>query len=261
MIDFEALISGGHSDSSQIRMGSVGWEGEDDYMFLGSDENDGHTLIRVQLFDGRDTTKPINPNRAQGHKIVCHLSGGIYRVPKKDTRVLVACPKGMEDVVGASVLLATIEPSPTLQFADDRAVMDYGPDVHVVIRAKSVSIQSYEDEFISVGEPRSGGTSGIFLQAKDGSGGVVQEGVVGLFVAEDGEAKTLLQMEPSKVSCFVKSGGYWVADTSGFVAGGNNVALKGGAVYLGRVPTAASPARYGTTVPVSLISTSVFISP
>lgn len=97
---------------SQILLGQVGWEDEDEYEFVGSDDNDGHTLVRVQLFEGRDLTRPLNPNRAQGYKLACHLSGHITRTPPKNTRVYVAVPKGMEHVDGAGVIFATIEKRP-----------------------------------------------------------------------------------------------------------------------------------------------------
>lgn len=100
--------------SPQILMGSVGWDDEEEHAFLGDeDENDGHTLVRVQLFEGRDNTKPLNPTRAQGHKLICHLSGMLgTRIPPKDTRVFVAVPSGMENVPGAGVIFATIEKLP-----------------------------------------------------------------------------------------------------------------------------------------------------
>lgn len=102
------------SDSGvQLLLGSVGWDDADDCTFLGEDENDGYTLVRVQLFEGRDITKPINPKRAQGHKIICHISSlNGLRIPPKDTRVYVACPKGMENVPGGGVIIAAVEKLP-----------------------------------------------------------------------------------------------------------------------------------------------------
>lgn len=98
---------------AQIVSGSIGWEDEDEYVFDGDDDNDGHTLVRVQLFEGRDNTKPINPSRAQGHKIICHLSSlNGRRCPPKDSRVFVAIPKGQENTVGAGVIFAAIEKFP-----------------------------------------------------------------------------------------------------------------------------------------------------
>ncbi len=238
----------------------MGWDGEDEYAFIGTEQDDGHTLVRVQLFDGRDITKPLK-SRAQGHKIICQLSGGLFRVPDRDTRVYVICPKGMEHAPGAAIIIATVEKNPTEQFDNDRAMMDYGPNAHVVIRAKSISLQSYEDEFIAIGEPKSGGTSGLFFQAKDGSGGAIQEGVVAWFVSEDGNAETMFQMTPSGVQCFKKDGGFWQVDTNGYTCLGESAYVMGSAVYLGKEPTALTPALYGPTGIAGVASLSVFISP
>ena len=104
-----------HADpGSQIMMGSVGWEDTDEYYFLGDGDNDGHTLVRVQLFEGRDITKPINPARAQGHKIICMLSSlNGLRIPPKDSRVFIACERGKEHVPGAGVIFAAVEKTPS----------------------------------------------------------------------------------------------------------------------------------------------------
>ncbi len=98
---------------AQILHGSIGWDDENDYVFDGDEDNDGHTLVRVQLFEGRDVTKPLNPKRAQGHRILAHISSlNGRRVPAKDTRVFVAVPKGQENVPGAGVIFAAIEKMP-----------------------------------------------------------------------------------------------------------------------------------------------------
>lgn len=245
---------------AQVMMGSIGWEGEDDYVFFGTGDDDGYTLVRVQLFEGRDVTKPINPKRAQGTKIICHLSGGLFRCPKKDTRVYVICPKGMDNVPGAGVIVATVEKSPTSQFNKDRAVLDFGDDTHVVIKGKSVAIQSPDNEFISVGSPRSGGTSGITFQAKDGSGGVIQVGVVSWFIASGGFAQTIIQMTPTNVECLVKDGAYWKVGAEYFYCTGTACYIRGGANYIGAHPTAANPALWGLTGIAGVASTSVFLS-
>lgn len=245
----------------ELAVGSIGWEGEDEHFFLGTADNDGHTLVRVQLFSGRDISAPLNPTRAQGTKLLCHIMGGLFRIPKKDTRVYVLVPSGMEATPGAGLIIGTVEPSPTDQFTDDRAVLDFGPDVHLVIKAKSISLQDPDNRFLTVGTPRVGGTPGLLFQAADGSGGVIQEGVVSWFVASGGDAKTVLQMTASKAECMTKSGGYWTVNTSGFQAVGTSCAIQGSAVYLGKAPTAANMCLWGPTGIAGVGSTSVFISP
>lgn len=246
---------------AQIVMGTVGWEGESDYFFLGTEENDGYTLVRVQLYEGRDKTKSLNPQRAQGHKIICQISSGLFRIPKPDTRVYVAIPRGMDHVPGAGVIFAAVEKSPPTQFNGDRAVLDFGSDTHVVIRGKSVSLQDPSNRFLSVGTPRSGGKAGLTFQAADGSGGVIQEGVVAWFVAKDKDAKTVFQMTPDKVECQSKSGGYWRVNSDGFYTLGQSCWVVGGAVYLGKAPTVATPALQGETGIAGVASASVFVSP
>lgn len=247
------------SESAQIVMGSVGWENEDEYYFLGTDENDGHTLVRVQLFEGRDPTQPLNPKRAQGHRLVCHIAGGIFRIPPKDTRVFVAIPKGMENVPGAGVIFATIEKNPTTQFAEDRAVIDFGPDVHVVIKGKSISMQDPDFRFLSVGTPRAGGAPGVQVHLPDGTGAAWQDGAYGCFV----RAEMLMQMKPDGLEVwqgtgasgtFLKMGGgeFW---TYGPV---NKV--QGAGVYLGKAPVLANTVLWGPTGPTAAPSPSVFVS-
>lgn len=254
----EALL-GAVDNGSQILLGTVGWDGEDEYTFIGDDTNDGYTLVRVQVYDGRDTTAKFDPSRAQGHKIICHLSSGLLRVPKPGTRVYVACPKGMENVPGAGVIFAAVEKTPA-QFKTDRAVMDFGDDVHVVIRGKSVSLQDPDNRFLSVGTPRSGGAPGLTFQAEDGSGGVIQKGVVGWFVAKDGTAQTIFQMTTDEVACTTTKGGYWKVDKD-FYSLGSSCYVVGGAVYLGKAPTAVNFALWGPTGIAGVASPSVFISP
>ncbi len=246
---------------AQIVMGTVGWEGDTEYVDFGTDENKGYTFVKVQLFDGqRDDTKPLTPTLGQGTKITCHLSGGLFRVPAKGTRVFVAIPEGMDNVTGAGVIFATIEPSPTSQFHKDRAVLDFGTDTHVVIRGKSVAMQSAANDFVSVGKPRSGGAPGITISVSSGTGAVFQDKVASLFVASGGAAKTCLQMTDTHVECMSDSGGMWKLNGD-FYTLGTNVTLAGAAVYLGKAPLAATPALWGPTGIAGVASLSVFISP
>lgn len=255
----ESLVFGNDS-GSQILMGSIGWENEEDYYFLGTDANDGHTLIRVQLFDGRDYSQPLNPDRAQGHRIVCHISGGIFRIPPKDTRVFVAVPRGMEHVPGAGVIFATVEKNPTTQFTADRAVIDFGPDVHVVIKGKSVSLQDPDFRFLSVGTPRSGGGPGVQVHLPDGTGAAWQDGAFGCFV----RAGVMLQMTPDKFEVWQGTGGsgtFLRMGSGEFWTYGPANKMQGAGCYIGKAPTAANTALWGPTGIAGLPSPSIFFSP
>lgn len=257
MDSIEALF---HKEASpQIMQGSIGWEDEEEYAFLGTDENDGHTLVRVQLFEGRDHTKPLNPKRAQGHKIICHLSGLLgHRVPPKDTRCMVACAPGMDNVPGGGIIIATVEKSNPDQFQKDRAVLDYG-DQHVIIKGKSVTIQDQENRFIAVGTPRSGGDPGLTFQDADGTGGMIQQGAVCWFAAAGGETKSLLFLSEGKAQILVKDQGFLSIDSSQALLQHKVAWVNGSVVYLGKSPDATSPVQWGVTGP-GAPSPCVFVS-
>jgi hypothetical protein len=166
----------------------------------------------------------------------------------------------MEHVVGAGVIIATVEPSPFEQFAKNRVVIDYGKDTHVLIKGKSVSLQDPDNRFISVGAPQSGGKPGLTFQEADGSGGVIQKGCVAWFVAKDGEAATTFQLTDTEVSCVTTTGDFWKIDKD-FYCLGERAFMVGGAVYLGKAPTVASPILWGVTGIAGIASTCVFVSP
>jgi len=244
-------------------VGTVGWDGREEHAELGTDDNDGHTLVCVTLYEGKTPGVETKVGVAQGYQIRCHISAltGI-RVPPKGTRVYVLFPHGMTQVPGAGVIVATIEKTASRdQFTTDRVVIDYGADTHLVIKGKSVSLSDHANRFMTVGSPRSGGAAGLTFQAEDGSGGVIQTGVVSWFVAAGGEAQTILQMTTSKVECMCKGGGMWKVDASGYYCLGTSATVAGGAVYLGAVPTVVTGACYGPNIAAGLTSTSVFISP
>lgn len=237
----------------QIEIGSIGWEGDDDDSFfdMGDESNDGHTLIKVQLFRGRDHTKPLNPNRAQGHKIVCHIPAGLFRIPPKDTRCYVAIPSGMETVPGAGIIIATVEQSHTRdQFKKDRAVIDFGDDTHVVIRGKSISLNDSENRFIAVGEPRSGGAGGITISNDDGTTIAVQEGVIGMTVPNAGAVGTIFQMKPQQMQFGVAGGAQADFTTTKAQIFAMSGYLTFGLTYMGVAPQADCWMK--GTLPVSM---------
>jgi hypothetical protein len=246
--------------SAQIVMGSIGWDDEDEHVFLGDSSNDGHTLVRVQLFDGRDHSKPLDTTRAQGTKILCHLPDGMYRIPAKDTRCYVAIPPGMEQTPAGGVIIACVSKSPTTQFAKDRAVLDFGPDVHVVIRGKSVTMQDPEFRFLSVGSPRSGGAPGVQVHLPDGTGAAWQDGAYACFV----RAEMMMQMKPDGFEIWQGSGstGTFLKMGGGeFWSYGPTNKLQGAGCYIGKAPTVVNTAVTGLPQPgVQLSSASVFIS-
>lgn len=190
--------------SAQIEIGTVGWEGRDEHAELGTEENDGHTLVCVTLYRGRTPGEPVKRGAAQGYKIRCHITEGVMRVPPKGARVLVAIPFGMDQLPGAAVIIGVIAPSSTRgQFDQDRVVLDFGDDTHVVIRGKSVSLQDSGSpaNFVGVGTPKNGGDRGIYALSHVGSGLTVQGKTVGAFsVDNDGNLKSMMQLTDAEAS-------------------------------------------------------------
>lgn len=258
-------------EDSQILMGSIGWEDEGEFAYLGAPENDGHTLVRVQLYEGRDITKPLNPKRAQGYKILCHLSGGLFRIPPKDTRVFVAIPKGMMNAPGAGVIFATIEKSPAAQFAKDRVVMDFGPDTHVLIKGKSISMQDPAGRFIMVGTPRGdiGGASGgkIMFCNEQGSGGEIAGKFVRWWAADNKVTKGMITVSDARCALMHTDGastGYFsVTNVSSLLQVQNQIQIKSAMVHLGKLTAPATAVAYKTPGPGTACvggSASVFVS-
>lgn len=248
--------------SAQIEIGTVGWEGRDEHVEFGTGDNDGFTLVCVTLYRGRQQGTPVKKGVGQGHEIRCHISSlAGARVPAKGTRVLVAIPFGMDQSAGAGVIIATIEKTAEKdQLTDDRVVLDYGPDTHVVIKGKSVTLQDHDNRFITVGTPRSGGAPGLLFQAKDGSGGVIQEGALGWFVAVDGDTKQIFQMTTTETEMWCKGGGMCKVDASGFYSAGASATVAGAATYIGAAATPLTGACVGPNVAAGLTSLTVFIS-
>lgn len=182
----------------QVEVGRVGWSDDGPHFHKGDPGGQAgsrHTLVKVTLARGSEGGEG-------GYEIWARLSGGLFRIPPKGTLVYLLIPHGMQTSPGAAMIIATAEDDPT-RLEEDRIVIDYG-DTHVIHRAKSHVLESTGGEWIGVGEPRSGGTPGVTIQARDGSGAVFQEGVASMFVAQGGDAKTLIQMTPSKVEILQK---------------------------------------------------------
>lgn len=249
--------------SVQVDVGTVGWDSQEEYYLKGDPSKPAgyrHTLVYVTIFRGKDPDVRPKAGVAHGRKIICCLNGGTHRIPPKGSLVYVLVPEGMEESPGAAMIIGVREDDPE-RLEEDRAIIDYG-DIHVILRAKSVAIESYEGEFVSVGEPRSGGTSGVTIQAKAGTGAIWQVGVASMFVSLDGDAKSVLQMTPTKAELMHK--------TSGFMRVGNGeiVALsKGKAAYIaantfvGRTPVGGGAAAVWSIPPgpAPVPSLSVFI--
>lgn len=259
----EGLVSPPHGEHTQIEVGTIGWEDEDVWYELGKDGTDeeGYTLVRVQLFRGRDFTKPLKPGVGQGTKLLCHVSSNLFRVPKKDVKCYVAIPAGMGTSPTSGVIFATVEKSPIDQFSQNRVAMAF-PDHDLIIKAKSITISDYEDNYLGI-SPELGvqmaDKDGDALNVSDGQITGVATGGVIMVVGGDGQP--------------AKSGLYLVDRSAAVTAGVSMIKLNGitqmgtwiGAsvtLYAGNVNlgTGATPATPVTVFP-GIPSSTVFVQP
>lgn len=252
-----------NDETGSIERGTVGWS-TGEHADLGTDDNDGHTLVHVTLFTGHDPTRPRVEGRAQGKRILCQLGGGVFDVPPEGTPVVVAVPAGMAAIPGGPVIIATVRKNPTAQYAEDRSVIDYGPNKHLVLKAKSVTICDYSSpaRFITVGESVNGGPPGITAMSETGSGWTIQESAVGMFSASGGEATSMLQLGPDEASLIQKSSGFCrLTGGNCDILASSAASIVAGNVAIGAAATLATPACVGAVGVSAVGSTTVFISP
>lgn len=260
-VDFDEQEFWPDHDQPQILFGTVGWEGEDSWYEKGTDKDDGHTFVKVQLFSRRDPTTEYNPSVGQGRKILCHIGSGIFRIPPKGTVVYVAVPHGFGSCPpGMGVILTAIEQNPMLQYDDDRVQINFGEDKHIVIRGKSVTMTDPDNRFLMVGTARAGGDPCIVAQDETGSGWIVSEGKVALISADGGTVNSIYQMTGDKVElvCTASGGAGMKIESGSWSAFGAQAFLTAGFVGLGPAP--ALPAVKMAPGPTPVPSTCVLIS-
>lgn len=247
----DADVLGDRAQLLLFEPGTVGWDGSDPHY----DTADGVTLVKVTLVRGRHPSTPLTPSVAQGLQVLCRIGGGLFRIPPKGTAVMVGFPTAFADHPAAGVIVCTTEASPDIQFSATKAKFDVGKETDLVIKAKSVTISDYDDRFLHVGP------DGIIMQDENGNGLMLSGGALVVFIADGGDAKTMLQMTKKELSLLQKDTGV-VKLTGGnvtIVASGS-AGLLAGNVSLGAGATAATPALVGASPP-GTPSTSVFISP
>ena len=244
----DADVLGGGADLLLFEPGTVGWDGVDKHF----DTEDGVTLVRVTLVRGRHPSTPLTPTLAQGHKVLCRIGGGLFRIPKKATPVMVGFPTAFAGHPGAGVIVCTTENSPDIQFSESKVKLDVGQDTDLVLKAKSVTISDYDNRFLHVGP------DGVMLQDEAGNGVIMKGGAIMIFVADSGDAKTVVQMTPAELSLLQKDTGF-IKLTGGnaTVFASGSAALVGANVSLGA--TASVPVLGGS--PPGVPSKTVFITP
>ena len=246
-----------------IIRGVVGWNSSDEHADVGTDSDDGHTFVRVTRFDGKSISKDPLTNSAQGHEILCQVMGPLYYIPPKGTVVLVAFPDGHAEAPGAGVILGTIGGTPAVQFSETRAVLDMGEGTDLIVKGKSVTMSDHASpaQFMQVGPPPQGGTSGINMCDSKGGTISIQDGtaaMVGSNGATPALGNAMIQCAHDEVTITQKDCGMIRLKASEFLI--NN---KVQALYLAPVtviaatPVGALPAAMGPAG--STVSMNVFI--
>lgn len=194
--------------SVAIEAGMIGWDDESEVALMGTEDNDGTTLIKVQLFRGIDPLREPN-GRAQGHKILARLSGfPFWAIPPKDMQCFVGFPAGFGTTPGAGVIIALPGANPFVQFSETRAKIDVGRDQDLVIKGRSVTLVMHnpddpdgQEDFISI-TPQ----GGIQMGSRDGLGVVIKDGTINLFVPDDSnDVKTVLRLSKDFVDICQKN--------------------------------------------------------
>jgi hypothetical protein len=246
----DADVLGPRDELLLFEPGTVGWDGVDPHF----DTEDGVTLVRVTLVRGRHPSTALQPDVAQGHQVLCRIGGGLFRIPPKGTAVMVGFPTAFAGHPAAGVIVCTTEASPDTQFSDSKAKFDVGKDTDLVIKAKSITITDYDNRFLHVGP------DGVMLQDEQGNGVVIKSGAIMIYVADSGDAKTVIQMTPAELSLLQKDTGF-LKFTGGNITilASGSAGVVAGNIALGATPSAAVPALTGS--PPGVPSKGVFISP
>lgn len=242
--DRTLLRDTGRRDPGGIYDGTVGWEDGEDHFDIG---DDGVTLVKVTLHKGRmpDTDDAKNSPRAKGTRVLTRISAPLYNIPPDGAEVHVSMPAGRLLDPGAGAIIAQLSASPDIQFSGTKAKLDFGPDVDVVLKARSVTITDYENRFISVSP-----TTGIKAGDKDGSGFCLKSSKWLIYAAVSKTAVCALELSENKIfaTCKPHSGG----DSSGFKFSGGNCTVMcqqytntAGGGCLGGTASPVSGIQYG----------------
>lgn len=236
-------------------LGTVGWDDDDDesYFEQGTEENDGHTLVRIQLYRGRNPAERIRDGVAQGHKVLACPTGPLWYIPPRGTQVLVVFPGGMENVPGAGTFFVRGK-TPTGQFGPKRAKLEVPEDYDLVLKGQRVTATDWGNNFMSLSPE-----AGVQLSNKNGDMVQLSEGSIVAGIANSGEAATALFMTKTSFDVLQKDGSSMKLAGGSWQAVGSSTNLVGGSVGLGIAP--ALPTCGGPGGPASIGSKSVWVTP
>lgn len=245
-------------DHGEITSGTVGWEGDtqDDIVDLGNDA-DGHTLVHVTLHEGRDRSKaPPDSAIATGRQVSASVSAPSFHVPKLHSVVWLARLAGSN----AYAIIHNPTPNTTDQFTGpDRSLTDVGDDTDMILRGRSITLQAATGEWIGIG-PR----TGIQIGDAGGHGAQLRNGQWMFWIADGGDAKTVLKLTKDIAIAQNKNGAGFVSAMSvgdgKFKVLGNSAAIATGNVALGVLASPACSVHYGPPG-IGISSTTVFTQP
>lgn len=206
-------IPDGVEDSGGIEQGIVGWGDGKPHYVLGADSNGGITLVKVKLIRGIP---------GDGIELQCSISEPFWYIPAEGAVVHVSMPAGLWRVPGNTMIVAIRGKSPDAQFGTGKAqdaVLDFGPDRRVVIKAgKGVVMSDYQNRYFAVGP-----STGIKCGDPDGSGFLIKDSKVCFYAAVNGDAVASFELSENKLFAMCKpSGG---GDSSGFKFSNGNCSV------------------------------------
>jgi hypothetical protein len=258
--DLGSLIPAG-SPTGRIEMGTIGWDNAEEHFVQGTEgtEEEGYTLVRVQLFRGRsNASKKLKATTGQGTQMLCHISSGLFRIPKKGERCFVMLAAGYENMDASGVIVAIIKKTPFEQFSEGRVKMDFGSDEDLVIKARSVTISDYNNDYMSLtaaGGFRAATFDGGLIQVKGDKFTAACGGGIYLFGGTTPSAGLVLSSVQAQLWCgagMFKINAIGMGTWIGFQA-----VISAGSVSIGALASPATPCGIFPGLP----STSVFISP
>lgn len=247
VINFADLFGQDSTEPASLEVGTVGWDNDAEQADLGTQQNDGTTLVKVQLFRGKDPTSDITPGRGQGYRIYARLNGWpFWAIPPKGMQCVVGFPAGFATTPGAGIILALPGPNPFVQFSKTRAKVDVGPDMDLVVKAHSVTLSTYDNDYIVIGPD-----AGIRLADHNGNSILLKNGKMRVSICEGDppEGKVVLEVALGALRLGHKSaGGQCMLKMAGGKAtlmAGTELALVGSAVSLGGAASPATPVMVG----------------
>jgi len=245
-----------------IELGTVGWNDGSEHFELGTEENDGHTLVKVTLFRGRRADEATKDKaRAQGVQLLCRISAPLWFIPDDGAQVLVAIPAGFALTPGAPMIIGAPGRNPTKQFAKNAGkdvILDLGEDRRLILKAgRGVILTDYEDRYLGLSPEM-----GIKCGDADACGFALKAGKWLFYTAESGDATAALQLSKDAIKINHNDGKVSALHMKGgdVKAIGANFYSYTAGTYLGALAVAANTALYGPPgAPVA--STTVYMSP